>query len=273
MCPVLREPRWYLERPRGSEAPCRGFPASAQALMVSSACWALAGVFAVYHPLHVSGALDVGGLRWILTPVLLALIFGWFVLFPDPRSDPAAGIRPVPPGTRSCARRSQPGDGNFGAVRGSANGNPDREDVPDSQAYLRCPGGLGETRSRAVPLARRKSSLVVRTGLFPMLLVLFLAFRILGKSVGGLPARSLIGEGIPAQSVRAGTRPRRVGLSIAIAVSALLTLGTTVDDPLAAAAMFDVVVLAVMANELIGPHPAPAGSRGGRRTRVSQLSA
>ena len=43
------------------------------------------------------------------------------------------------------------------------------------------------------------------------------------------------------------------GLSIAIAVSALLTLGTTVDNPVAAGVMFDIVVLGVMANELIGP--------------------
>ena len=79
-----------------------------------------------------------------------------------------------------------------------------------------------------------------------------MAFRIIGKSAGGLPARRLLQDDSFANQFGLALISQG-GLSIAIAVSALLTLGTTIDNPSAAAVMFGVVVLAVMANELIGP--------------------
>lgn len=68
----------------------------------------------------------------------------------------------------------------------------------------------------------------------------------------GLPAGRLIPTTSAANQFDV-TLISQGGLSIAIAVSALLMLGTTLEDPSTAGLMFDVVVLGVMANELMGP--------------------
>lgn len=212
---------------------------------------ALAGVFAVYHPFHISGALDVGPLRWILTPVLLALIFGWlfysltrdrvapqeFVLFLLGLALVLGGANLVM-GTSALFAAALTGIliARMSPIRRRTFAALVAWEKPVHVLFLLLAGSLLSLSNWAVPL----------------LLVLFLAFRIIGKSAGGLPARRLnqddsfdnqFGLALISQG----------GLSIAIAVSALLTLGTTIDNPLAAAVMFDVVVLAVMANELIGP--------------------
>lgn len=212
---------------------------------------ALAGVFAVYHPLQVSGMLDVGRLRWILVPVLLALILGWlFYSLTRDRIAPQEfilfllGLALVLGGSNLVMGTSAL----FAAALTGlliARMSPIRRrtyvalvawEKPVHVLFLLLAGSLLSLSSLAVPL----------------LLALYLAFRIVGKSAGGFLARDLV-ESSPAASRFGLALISQGGLSIAIAVSAFLTLGTTLNNPVAAGVMFDVIVLGVMTNELIGP--------------------
>ena len=212
---------------------------------------ALAGVFAYYHPMQASGILDIGRLRWILAPVLLALILGWlFYSLTRDRFGPQEfvlfllGLALVLGGSNLAMGTSAL----FAAALTGiliARMSPIRRrtfaalvawEKPVHVLFLLLAGSLLSLSDWAVPL----------------LLALFVVFRMAGKMAGGLSASRLLGSS-------SSTSPfglalvSQGGLSIAIAVSALLTLGITLDEPLAAGIMFDVVVLAVMANELIGP--------------------
>jgi hypothetical protein len=212
---------------------------------------ALAAVFAVYHPLQLSGALDVGRLRWILTPILLALILGWlfysltrdriapqeFVLFLLGLALVLGGANLVM-GTSALFAAALTGIliARMSPIRRRTYAALVAWEKPVHVLFLLLAGSLLSFVSWAVP----------------PLLLLFLTFRIAGKAAGGLSARRLI-ESSPSANRFGLALISQGGLSIAIAVSALLTLGTTINNPLAASVMFDVVVLGVMTNELIGP--------------------
>ncbi|MDH3297487.1 MAG: cation:proton antiporter [Gemmatimonadota bacterium] len=212
---------------------------------------ALAIVFAAFHPFQPPGALDVGRLRWILTPLLLALIFGWlfysltrdriapqeFVLFLLGLALVLGGSNLVL-GTSALFAASLTGIliANVSPIRRRTFATLVAWEKPVHVLFLLLAGSL----------------LSLSNWMILPLLLAYVLLRIGGKYVGGIPARRLIAPS-PAVSRFGLALISQGGLSVAIAVSALLTLGTTIPNPRAAALMFDVVVLGVMANELIGP--------------------
>jgi len=212
---------------------------------------ALAVVFAVFHPVQEPGLLDIGLLRWIVTPILLALIFGWlFYSLTRDRIGPQEfvlfllGLALVLGGSNLVLGTSAL----FAAALTGmliANVSPIRRRTFAALVAWEKP-------VHVLFLLLAGSLLSLSSWLILPLLIAFLSLRIGGKLLGGLPARRLVS---PNPTVRQFGLAliSQGGLSVAIAVSALLTLGTTIPDALPAALMFDVVVLGVMANELIGP--------------------
>lgn len=210
---------------------------------------ALAIVFALFHPLQPAGVVDVG--RLLLTPVLLALIFGWlFYSLTRDRIAPQEFVLFLL---------------GLALLLGGSN-------LVLGTSALFAAGLTGVLIARVSPIRRRTYAALVAWEkpvhvLFLLLagsllslsswailpfLFGFLSLRIGGKFLGGLPACRLIPSS-PAVHRFGLALISQGGLSIAIAVSALLTLETTIGDTGASSLMFDVVVLGVMANELIGP--------------------
>jgi hypothetical protein len=217
--------------------------------------FALAAVFAAFHPPVPAALLDIGPFRWLVIPILLSLVFGWifysltrdrgaseeFILF-------LLGIALILAGSNLILGTSALF---AAALTGAviANVTPIRRrtypvlvawEKPVHVLFLLLAGSLLRLSDwRILPL-----------------LAGFLALRFAGKMLGGvwaggaLPSRT---AGSPPASGFGLTLMSQGGVSIAIAVSALLTFRGTLALPWAAALMFDVVVLGTMMYELAGP--------------------
>ncbi|MGW8282061.1 MAG: hypothetical protein ACWGON_02070 [Gemmatimonadota bacterium] len=86
----------------------------------------------------------------------------------------------------------------------------------------------------------------------PLFLAGYVILRIIGKLVGGGLARPIL-RPAPGAGRFGATLLSQGGLSIAIAMSALLVLGARFPDSTAVPAFFDAVILGVMIFEILGP--------------------
>jgi hypothetical protein len=217
--------------------------------------FALAAIFAAFHPPVPPPLVDLGPVRWLVIPILLSLVFGWlfysltrdrgaseeFILFLLGLALVLAGSNLVL-GTSALFATAL-----TGAV--IANVTPIRRrtypvlvawEKPVHVLFLLLAGSLLRLSDwRILPL-----------------LAGFVALRFAGKMLGGLSAGPVLSRSAGGDRAPAGfglALMSKGGVSIAIAVSALLTFGGTLSLPWAAALVFDVVVLGTMLYELTGP--------------------
>jgi len=211
----------------------------------------LAAVYAIAHPGVAAPLLDIGPLRWILAPVLLALLFGWLFLSLSREKPPVEefmlfllALALILAGTSLSLASSAL----FAAwLTGVfiANLSPLRKRVyavlstwekPVHVLFLLVAGALLSFRSwQVIPLA-----------------FAYAALRTVGKLMGGALARPLIRPGsltVPFGS----TLLSQGGVSIAIAMSALLVIGSEFPDAVAVNLIFDAVILGIISFELVGP--------------------
>ncbi len=212
---------------------------------------ALGVVYAVVHEAAVPARLELGPLRWIVVPLLLATFFGWLFLSLSREKPPAEelvlfllGLALVLAGTSLSVATSTL----FAALVAGmflANLSPLRRRVyavmaawekPVHVLFLLLAGTLMSLRSWWVGAA----------------VAAYLAVRTAGKLLGGLTAEPLLRDQPASRSLGAGLLSQG-GLSIALAVSALLVLRSRFPDSAAVPALFDAVVLGVIGFEIIGP--------------------
>jgi hypothetical protein len=211
----------------------------------------LAAVYAIAHPGVEAPLLDIGFLRWILAPILLALLFGWLFLSLSREKPPAEefvlfllALALIVSGTSLSLASSAL----FAAwLTGVfiANLSPlhkrvyavlSRWEKPVHVLFLLVAGALLSFRSwHVVPL-----------------LVGYVFLRSIGKLAGGLTARPLLVP-VPGAGQFGATLLSQGGVSIAIAMSALLVLGSEFPAAAAVQDLFDAVIMGIILFEVIGP--------------------
>ena len=212
---------------------------------------ALAAVYAIAHPGVAAPLLDIGPLRWILAPALLALLFGWLFLSLSREKPPAEefvlfllALALILAGTSFSLASSAL----FAAwLTGVfiANLSPLRKRVyavlmtwekPVHVLFLLMAGALLSFGSwHVIPIV-----------------FAYVALRLVGKLLGGQLARPLLptaGATVPFGS----TLLAQGGVSIAIAMSALLVLGAEFPGADAVPVIFDAVVVGIIIFEVAGP--------------------
>ena len=211
----------------------------------------LAGVYAIAHPGVAAPLLDIGPLRWILAPILIALMFGWTFLSLSREKPPAEefvlfllALALILAGT-SLSLASSALFASWLTGVFIANLSPLRKRVyaalsawekPVHVLFLLVAGALlGLDSWHVVPL-----------------LVAYLLLRTVGKLLGGALARPLLSPRAAAGRFGA-TLLSQGGVSIAIAMSALLVLGSEFPESPAVSVVFDAVILGIIVFEVVGP--------------------
>jgi len=211
----------------------------------------LAGVYAVAHPGVAAPLLDIGFLRWILAPILLALLFGWTFLSLSREKPPAEefvlfllALALILAGT-SLSLASSALFASWLTGVFIANLSPLRKRVyaalsawekPVHVLFLLVAGALlGFESWHVAPL-----------------LAVYLVLRTAGKLLGGASARPLLAPEKGAGRFGA-TLLSQGGVSIAIAMSARLVLGSEFPESPAVSAFFDAVILGIIVFEVMGP--------------------
>ena len=211
----------------------------------------LAAVYAIAHPGVAAPLLDIGPLRWILAPALLALLFGWLFLSLSREKPPAEefvlfllALALILAGTSLSLASSAL----FAAwLTGVfiANLSPLRKRVyavlttwekPVHVLFLVVAGAMLSFRSwQVIPLV-----------------FAYVVLRSVGKLLGGGFARPLL----PPESALVpfgSTLLAQGGVSIAIAMSALLVLGSEFPGAGAVPTIFDAVIVGIIIFEVAGP--------------------
>ena len=211
----------------------------------------LAGVYAIAHPGVAAPLLDIGPLRWILAPILIALLFGWTFLSLSREKPPAEefvlfllALALILAGT-SLSLASSALFASWLTGVFIANLSPLRKRVyaalsawekPVHVLFLLVAGALlGLDSWFVVPL-----------------LAAYVVLRTAGKLLGGALAVPLLPAGAGAGRFGA-TLLSQGGVSIAIAMSALLVLGSEFPGSPAVPVLFDAVILGVIVFEVLGP--------------------
>jgi hypothetical protein len=212
---------------------------------------ALALLYAVVHVPASPATVELGSARWLAVPLLMALLAGWLFLSltrEKPPSDEIVlfllGLALVLAGTSLSIGASPLFTA---ALAGAflANVSPLRRRLTTIVASWEKP-------VHVLFLTLAGTMLSLRTWWVLAPLGAYLALRTLGKLAGGLLARPLL-RGRSASGLYGAALLSQGGVSIAIAVSALLVLGARYPASRAAPAVFDAVVLGVVVFELAGP--------------------
>ncbi|MCL7962818.1 MAG: cation:proton antiporter [marine benthic group bacterium] len=211
----------------------------------------LAAVYAIAHPGVAAPLLDIGPLRWILAPALLALLFGWLFLSLSREKPPAEefvlfllALALILAGTSLSLASSALFSAWLTGVF-IANLSPLRKRVysaltiwekPVHVLFLVVAGALLSFRSwQVVPLV-----------------FAYVLLRAFGKLLGGELARPVL----PSESTDVpfgATLLSQGGVSIAIAMSALLVLGSEFPGATAVQTIFDAVIMGIIIFEVAGP--------------------
>jgi len=211
----------------------------------------LAILYAFVHPPAPAAIVDIGPTRWILTPILLALLFGWMFLSLSREKPPSdefvlfiLAVALILAGTSlSIAASALFTSWLTGAF--IANLSPLRRRVYSALARWEKP-------IHVLFLLLAGALLSFRSWNVPLFVAGYVILRIIGKLVGGGLARPILGP-TPGAGRFGATLLSQGGLSIAIAMSALLVLGARFPDSTAVPAFFDAVILGVMIFEILGP--------------------
>lgn len=211
----------------------------------------LAIVYAAVHPPAPVGLVDLGPARWIVVPTLLALLFGWLFLSlsrekppPDETMLFLLALALILAGTSlSIAASALFASWLTGAF--IANLSPLRKRIftalarwekPVHVLFLLLAGALLSFNSWHVAL----------------FLAGYLILRAAGKLLGGRLAGPLL-EPTPGYKRFGATLLSQGGVSIAVAMSALLVLRVRFPDSQVVPALFDATILGIMLFEIIGP--------------------
>ena len=211
----------------------------------------LAGVYAIAHPGVAAPLLDIGPLRWIVAPILIALLFGWTFLSLSREKPPAEefvlfllALALILAGT-SLSLASSALFASWLTGVFIANLSPLRKRVyaalstwekPVHVLFLLVAGALlGLDSWHVVPL-----------------IIAYLVLRTAGKLLGGALARPLLGPRA-GNGLFGATLLSQGGVSIAIAMSALLVLGSEFPGSPAVSVLFDAVILGIIVFEVAGP--------------------
>jgi len=212
---------------------------------------ALALLYAAVHGPAIPARIELGPARWLAVPLLAALLGGWLFLSLTREKPPAdeivlflLGLALLLAGTSLSIGVSPLFTA---ALAGAflANLSPLRRRVMTSVATWEKPVHVLFLTLAGAMLSLRTWWILVPFGAY-------VALRTVGKLVGGLLARPLL-RGRPASGLYGAALLSQGGVSIAIAVSALLVLGARFPESPAVPAFFDAVVLGVVAFELVGP--------------------
>ena len=211
----------------------------------------LAMVYAAVHPAVPAALVDLGPFRWIVAPVLLALLFGWLFLSLS-REKPPPGefvlfllaLALILAGTSlSMAASALFASWLTGVF--IANLSPLRKRVYTALARWEKP-------VHVLFLLLAGALLSFNSWQVAVLLAGYLVLRTAGKLVGGQLARPLL-EPTPGRERFGATLLSQGGVSIAIAMSALLVLRTRFPGSPVVPAFFDAVILGIMVFEILGP--------------------
>ncbi|MDT8435164.1 MAG: cation:proton antiporter [Gemmatimonadota bacterium] len=208
----------------------------------------------LYAAIHVTAApayVEVGLLRWLLAPLLLAVFLGWLFLSLTREKPPGGesllfllGLALVLAGTSlslsASALFAASLAGMFLAVL-----SPQRRRVQEMLTAWEKP-------VHVVFLVLAGSLLEFGSWHVAVLLGAYLLLRVAGKTAGGRLAGSLGDPGGSGGSLGLALLPQG-GVSIAMAVSSLLVLRQRFPHSALVPAFFDAVVLGVIAGEIAGP--------------------
>ena len=211
----------------------------------------LAIVYAAVHPPSPVGLVDLGPLRWILVPILLALLFGWLFLSLSREKPPPdefmlflLALALILAGTSL----SMAAPALFAAwLTGVfiANLSPLRKRVYTALARWEKP-------VHVLFLLLAGALLSFSSWYVALFLAAYLVLRATGKLVGGRLAVRLL-EPTPGSGRFGATLLSQGGVSIAIAMSALLVLRATFPASRVVPALFDATIMGIMLFEIIGP--------------------
>ena len=211
----------------------------------------LAIVYAAVHPPSPVGLVDLGPLRWILVPILLALLFGWLFLSLSREKPPPdelmlflLALALILAGTSL----SMAAPALFAAwLTGVfiANLSPLRKRVYTALARWEKP-------VHVLFLLLAGALLSFSSWYVALFLAAYLVLRATGKLVGGRLAVPLL-EPTPGSGRFGATLLSQGGVSIAIAMSALLVLRATFPASRVVPALFDATIMGIMLFEIIGP--------------------
>ena len=211
----------------------------------------LAAIYAAVHPPVPVALVDLGPLRWIAAPILLALLFGWLFLSLSREKPPPdefvlflLALALIVAGTSlSMAASALFASWLTGVF--IANLSPLRKRVYTALARWEKP-------LHVLFLLLAGALLNFGTWYVVLLLAGYLVLRTVGKLLGGRLARPLL-EPLPGSKRFGATLLSQGGVSIAIAMSALLVLRSRFPGSVVVPALFDAVILGIMVFEILGP--------------------
>jgi hypothetical protein len=211
----------------------------------------LAIVYAAVHPPSPVGLVDLGPLRWVLVPILLALLFGWLFLSLSREKPPPdefmlflLALALILAGTSLSMAASAL----FAAwLTGVfiANLSPLRKRVYTALARWEKP-------VHVLFLLLAGALLSFSSWYVALYLAAYLVLRATGKLLGGRLAVPLL-EPTPGSGRFGATLLSQGGVSIAIAMSALLVLQAIFPASRVVPALFDATIMGIMLFEIIGP--------------------
>lgn len=211
----------------------------------------LAAVYAAVHQPVPVALVDLGPLRWIAAPILLALLFGWLFLSLSREKPPPdefvlflLALALIVAGTSlSMAASALFASWLTGVF--IANLSPMRKRVYTALARWEKP-------LHVLFLLLAGALLNFGTWYVAVLLAGYLVLRTAGKLLGGSLAGPLL-EPMPGSKRFGATLLSQGGVSIAIAMSARLVLRPRFPGSVVVPALFDAVILGIMVFEILGP--------------------
>lgn len=211
----------------------------------------LAIVYAAVHPPSPAGLVGLGPLRWILIPVLLALLFGWLFLSLSREKPPPdefmlfllALALILAGASLSMAASALFASWLTGVF--IANLSPLRKRVYTALARWEKP-------VHVLFLLLAGALLSFNSWYVALFLAAYLVLRATGKLLGGRLAVPLL-EPTTGSGRFGATLLSQGGVSIAIAMSALIVLRATFPVSRVVPALFDATIVGIMLFEIIGP--------------------
>ncbi len=211
----------------------------------------LAIVYAAVHPPAPVGLVDLGPVRWIVVPILLALLFGWLFLSLSREKPPPdefmlflLAVALILAGTSLSMAASALFTSWLTGVF-IANLSPLRKRVYTALARWEKP-------VHVLFLLLAGTLLSLSSWYVGLFLAAYLVLRVIGKLLGGQFARPLL-DPMSGSERFGATLLSQGGVSIAIAMSALLLLRATFPGSQVVPALFDATILGIILFEIIGP--------------------
>lgn len=211
----------------------------------------LAIVYAAVHPAAPVGLVDLGPVRWIVVPILLALLFGWLFLSLSREKPPPdefmlflLAVALILAGSSLSMAASALFTSWLTGVF-IANLSPLRKRVYTALARWEKP-------VHVLFLLLAGTLLSLSSWYVGLFLAAYLVLRATGKLLGGQFARPLL-DPMSGSKRFGATLLSQGGVSIAIAMSALLLLRATFPGSQVVPALFDATILGIILFEIIGP--------------------